>query len=81
MSKCEFTTKSIIEKKERIIVIGDLHADFKKTIELFVKLKLIEISKSNNKMITIGLLAIRHCCSSIGRSNRWRWKRFRRIIW
>ena len=50
MSKCEFTTKSIIEKKERITVIGDLHADFKKTIELFVKLKLIEISKSNNKI-------------------------------
>ena len=36
----------IITKKDRIIVIGDLHADFEKTREIFLKLKLIDY---NNK--------------------------------
>ena len=47
--KCEKIYDSIIEKKERIIVIGDLHADYEKTIELLTKLKLIR--KINNKFI------------------------------
>lgn len=47
--KCDKIYNSIIEKKDRIIVIGDLHADYKKTIELFFKLKLIK--EVNNKFV------------------------------
>ena len=46
---CKNTYNSIIEKKDRIIVIGDLHADYKKTIELFKNLNLIKII--DNKFI------------------------------
>ena len=46
---CKKTYNSIIEKKDRIIVIGDLHADYKKTIDLFKNLNLIKII--NNKFI------------------------------
>ena len=35
--KCEKIYNSILEKKDRIVVIGDLHADYKKTINLFHK--------------------------------------------
>ena len=47
--RCEKIYKAIIEKKDRVIVIGDLHADYKKTIELFTKIKLIK--NINNKYI------------------------------
>ena len=47
--KCERTYNAIIEKKERIIVIGDLHADYEKTIRLFKNLNLIK--EVNNKFI------------------------------
>ena len=40
--------ESIIFQKKRIIVIGDLHADWPKTKEIFVRLKLID---NNNKWI------------------------------
>ena len=42
MYKCPNKPKSIYSKKDRIICIGDLHGDYKKTIELFQKLKLID---------------------------------------
>ena len=47
--KCERVYNSIIEKKDRIIVIGDLHADYSKTIDLFLKLNLIR--QINNKFL------------------------------
>ena len=47
--KCDITYNSIIDPKERIIVLGDLHADFKNTIKLLKKLKLIRIA--NDKYI------------------------------
>jgi hypothetical protein len=40
--KCDITYNSIIDPKERIIVLGDLHADYKNTIKLFKKLQLIK---------------------------------------
>ena len=40
--KCENITSGIIQEKKRVLVIGDLHADFKKTKEIFIKLKLID---------------------------------------
>lgn len=42
MFKCERITRSIYPKKDRVIVIGDLHGDYEKTIILFKKLKLID---------------------------------------
>ena len=45
MSVCTKLPKSIIKAKKRIIVIGDLHADFKMTKKLFTDLNLI----NNNK--------------------------------
>lgn len=42
MFKCSREVKAVYPKKDRVIVIGDLHADFRKTKELFIKLKLID---------------------------------------
>jgi hypothetical protein len=42
MFRCTTTTKSVYSKKDRVIVIGDLHGDYKKTLQLFTKLKLID---------------------------------------
>ena len=42
--RCDTISNGIIPEKERILVIGDLHADFKKTKEIFLKLKLIDIN-------------------------------------
>jgi hypothetical protein len=42
MFRCNTATKSVYSKKDRVLVIGDLHGDYKKTIELFTKLKLID---------------------------------------
>lgn len=42
MFKCSTTARSIFPKKDRVIVIGDLHADYDMTITLFKKLKLID---------------------------------------
>ena len=42
MFECSKINKAIYPKQDRIIVIGDLHADFKKTKMLFIKLKLID---------------------------------------
>ena len=39
--RCKKINDGIIQKKPRIIVIGDLHADYKKTIKIFKKLKII----------------------------------------
>jgi hypothetical protein len=47
--RCEKIYKAIIEKKERVVIIGDLHADYNKTIQLFIKLKLVK--NVNNKYI------------------------------
>lgn len=41
MFTCDKISKSVYTKKDRIIVIGDLHGDFEKTVLLFKKLKLI----------------------------------------
>ena len=48
MSKfhCDVVNNGIIPAKKRIIVIGDLHADFIKTEQLFIKLKLIDSSEN-----------------------------------
>ena len=45
MSICTKLPKSIIPAKKRIIVIGDLHADFKITQKLFMDLNLINDNK------------------------------------
>jgi hypothetical protein len=42
MFTCSKIAKSIYSKRDRILVIGDLHADYNKTIYLFKKLKLID---------------------------------------
>ena len=42
MFKCNTISKSVYSKKDRVLVIGDLHGDYRKTIELFTKLKLID---------------------------------------
>lgn len=42
MFRCENIQKSVYPKKDRIIVVGDLHGDYKKTIQLFRSLKLID---------------------------------------
>lgn len=44
MSKfqCDIVNHGIISAKKRIIVIGDLHADYLKTKQLFINLKLID---------------------------------------
>ena len=48
MSKvhCNIINNGIVSAKKRIIVIGDLHADYMKTKELFIKLKLIDTSEN-----------------------------------
>ena len=40
--KCEYVSNGILPAKERILVLGDLHADFNKTKEIFKDLKLID---------------------------------------
>ena len=47
--KCEKIYNAILDKKDRIIIIGDLHADYNKTIDLFKSLELIK--EINNKYI------------------------------
>lgn len=42
MFKCSKLSRAIYPKQDRIIVIGDLHADFKKAKMLFMKLNLID---------------------------------------
>ena len=42
--KCDIAFNGILPKKKRILVIGDLHADYKKTKDIFFKLKLIDIN-------------------------------------
>ena len=49
--KCETISKSIVGPKQRLIVIGDLHADFDTTKTLFIKLKLIKIINNNIKWV------------------------------
>ena len=43
---CKQKNNGILPKKDRILVIGDLHADFKKTKEMFSILRKLEISNS-----------------------------------
>ena len=43
---CDFVSNGIIPKKNRVLVIGDLHADFKKTKKMFIDLKLIDINNN-----------------------------------
>ena len=45
MFRCEKKIKSVYNKKDRILVIGDLHGDYKTTINLFINLKLINSDK------------------------------------
>jgi hypothetical protein len=45
MFRCEKKIKSVYNKKDRILVIGDLHGDYKTTIDLFINLKLINSDK------------------------------------
>ena len=42
MFRCEKIQKSVYPKKDRVIVIGDLHGDYDKTITLFKRLNLID---------------------------------------
>ena len=42
---CKKTNNGIIPKKNRILVIGDLHADYEKTKELFIKFDLIDVNE------------------------------------
>ena len=43
---CDIVSNGIISKKNRILVIGDLHADFRKTKKIFIGLKLIDINNN-----------------------------------
>ena len=43
---CDIVSNGIISKKNRILVIGDLHADFRKTKKIFIDLKLIDINNN-----------------------------------
>ncbi len=45
MFRCEKKVKSVYTKKDRILVIGDLHGDYQTTINLFIKLKIINYDK------------------------------------
>jgi len=42
MFSCPRVVQSVYPKKDRVIVLGDLHADYQKTIDIFKKLKLID---------------------------------------
>lgn len=42
--QCKYP-QDIIDKKKRIIVIGDIHADYQKLFDIFIKLKLINLNK------------------------------------
>ena len=44
--KCNYVSNGILPKHDRIIVLGDLHADFKKTKDIFINLKLIDKDKN-----------------------------------
>jgi hypothetical protein len=46
MFKCPKITKSVYNKQDRILVIGDLHGDYEKTVYLFKKLGLIDNQKN-----------------------------------
>jgi len=43
---CKKINHGIIEAKPRILVIGDLHADFNKTKELFINFNLIDVNEN-----------------------------------
>ena len=43
---CKKENNGILPKKDRILVIGDLHADFQKTKEMFINFKLIDSSEN-----------------------------------
>ena len=44
--KCAFSSDGILPIKNRILVIGDLHADFNKTKELFIHFSLIDVNEN-----------------------------------
>ena len=48
MTTCSNIPPNVLSEKERIVVIGDLHADWEKTKKIFIKLKLID---NNNRWI------------------------------
>ena len=58
--RCNSINDGILPKTDRIIVIGDLHADYSKTKDIFIKLKLIDnennwIAKpKNTKVVQLG---------------------------
>lgn len=58
--RCNTINDGILPKTDRIIVIGDLHADYSKTKDIFIKLKLIDnennwIAKpKNTKVVQLG---------------------------
>jgi len=43
---CDKINNGIVTSKKRILVIGDLHADFKKTKDLFIHFNLIDINEN-----------------------------------
>jgi hypothetical protein len=43
---CKHINDGIVKAKQRILVIGDLHADFNKTKELFIKFNLIDVNEN-----------------------------------
>ena len=50
MNQCSNVPPNVLSQKERIVVIGDFHADWEKTKKIFVKLKLID---NNSKWIAL----------------------------
>jgi len=44
--KCDKINNGIIPAKQRILVIGDLHADFNKTKDLFIHFNLIDVNEN-----------------------------------
>ena len=43
---CNKINNGIVDAKQRILVIGDLHADFNKTKELFIHFNLIDVNEN-----------------------------------
>jgi len=58
--KCSNKNDGILPQTERILVIGDLHADYKKTKQLFIDFKIIDINENwiaepkNTKIVQLG---------------------------
>ena len=49
MFRCPYVHNGIVEAKNRIIVIGDLHADYDKALKIFTDLEIEEMQQQINR--------------------------------